>query len=1468
MNLERGVLPALVMEPSTGERVVGYVGDRLRFRLRRQDGLPVPEGWRGRLRTNLGRGSQRRREIIASRGGERSVTVGSWRDVPMEGIEGGWTVELTLTEVGYFQAKAYAVDARGWQVWPEGADFGVSVHPDRYRTANTIYCAFPRLMGESKTRPSTANARLDARLRRLEDEGYAVLPPSGKLREVTAAVPHMVQGLGCRLVHLLPVNPTPTTFGRFGRFGSPYAGLDLTAIDPALIEFDRRTTGVEQFRELADTVHAHGARLILDLVINHTGWSSALQEAHPEWFLRNEDGTFHSPGAWGTVWEDLVELDESPRALWDEFAEAFLTWCRRGVDGFRCDAGYQVPMPVWQYAIARVREEYPDALFLLEGLGGGWADTALLLTEGGMQWAYSELFQEFTGLQISGYLDHALKQSPRVGTLVHYSETHDNERLAKKGKAWATLRNRLCALTSTNGGFGFTSGVEWLAAEKIKVHGCTGLAWGSPDNLVDELARLNRLLAEHPCFFDGARLWRVSPPGAEVFALRREAAATAECVLVLLNTDLEKARSLTLEPEALASFLTADQSSVAEPTTDLLGASLPKIQRAPGGLWEITLAAGGGHCLSPVGAPPSGNGEHYRRERAQAAWAVQALARGLDPEAVGPFDWRALAALAAGNPAAFLTSLDHLDRARAQTDLTAALESAMSVPRYANVVVWTPEDVRRVTLVPDGHWLLLESPDPFRATLRVGAEEVRHVEAIVGRTGFMAVFPPAGVVGAAELEIEIYGKPVIRAVASVHLLRPECDSEGNQGKPQVGSNDSSLVLLTNGRGGMARLCVDLGRVTSKYDCLLGANLHPALPVDRHVMAKRVRVWAMANGFLSPLNHETLADFEPGASPRWEFQVPTGDGRTVEIQMTATMVEGENTTVLRFARGTPQPGAGPVDVWLSVRVDLEDRNFHWETKRNPAAEAHFESQVRALSEAAGFVFAPAPERSLWVTSSAGTFHRAPEWSEEIPHPVEVTRGMTGAGDAYSPGWFELPLSVGNDVVLTASCEGSPRADTMASGSMEPKVPTAAKGPSADRFGDVLRQALRAFVVKRGNGKTVIAGYPWFLDWGRDTLICARGLLAAGMLHEVEQILLTFGRFEFEGTLPNTIHGEDASNRETSDAPLWYGLVCEEWAAASGGSAGLRARGGEGDAATFLGRQIDKEGRTLAEILRSIAVHHLRGTPVGVAMDEKSALLWSPAHFTWMDTNHPACTPREGYPIEIQAFWIRLLRQLDRLGVSPETEAWSKLAQRAEESLQKYFWIEERGWWADVLRAGRGVPASAATLDDALRSNGLLAVSLGVVSGERARRNVEAARRHLLVPGGVRSLAPLPVHCPLEIRGGSGDLLNNPSEPYWGRYEGDEDTRRKLAYHNGTAWTWKLPVFAEALVRAWDGSPESVAAAKGYLLSLEPLLASGCLGQLPEILDGDAPHQPRGCDAQAWSVTEALRVWRMVQDGWKG
>ena len=265
-----------------------------------------------------------------------------------------------------------------------------------------------------------------------------------------------------------------------------------------------------------------------------------------------------------------MELKQDNVRLWDKIADALLTWCRRGVDGFRCDAGYKIPVPAWQYITARVQDEFPETIFLLEGLGGSWEATENLLTDGGMQWAYSELFQNYSGRQVADYLDYANRQSTRVGTYIHYSETHDNDRLAEKGRAWSLLRNRLCALTSANGGFGFTCGVEWLAAEKIRVHGYTGLAWNNPDNIVPELAQLNRLLADHPCFFDGAKLTRLSAPDSPVYALLRESAEGKDSVLVLVNTDAEKANSVVLSVAAVP-------SPISDFKFDLLGQPLPKI---------------------------------------------------------------------------------------------------------------------------------------------------------------------------------------------------------------------------------------------------------------------------------------------------------------------------------------------------------------------------------------------------------------------------------------------------------------------------------------------------------------------------------------------------------------------------------------------------------------------------------------------------------------------------------------------------------------------------------------------------------------------------------------------------------------------------------------------------------------------------------------------------------------------------
>ncbi len=408
------------MAPATGERLRRFVGDKVIFQLR--EGHPgPPKPFRALLRTNLGRAAARRREIIAAHAGQAVAANSSWRDVPMQKTAAGWQIDLPLAETGFFQAKAYLLDGKNWQHWPDGPDIGISVHPDFTRTANTIYCAFTRLFGATKKFPSTADEKLETQLKLLEARGYATLPPSGKFRDLTRQLPFIVNKLGCRIIHLLPVHPTPTTYARFGRFGSPYAALDLTAVDPALVEFDKRATGIEQFCELTSAAHSLGARVFIDIVINHTGWGSSLQENHPEFFLKNPAGEFASPGAWGTVWEDLIELEQHDVKLWDLIADSLLTWCRRGVDGFRCDAGYKIPTAAWQYIVARVQDEFPETIFLLEGLGGSWEATERLLTEGGMHWAYSELFQNYSGKEVAWYLDYANRQNERVGSYVHYS---------------------------------------------------------------------------------------------------------------------------------------------------------------------------------------------------------------------------------------------------------------------------------------------------------------------------------------------------------------------------------------------------------------------------------------------------------------------------------------------------------------------------------------------------------------------------------------------------------------------------------------------------------------------------------------------------------------------------------------------------------------------------------------------------------------------------------------------------------------------------------------------------------------------------------------------------------------------------------------------------------------------------------------------------------------------------------------
>ncbi|MFO7912056.1 MAG: amylo-alpha-1,6-glucosidase, partial [Desulfotignum sp.] len=361
------------------------------------------------------------------------------------------------------------------------------------------------------------------------------------------------------------------------------------------------------------------------------------------------------------------------------------------------------------------------------------------------------------------------------------------------------------------------------------------------------------------------------------------------------------------------------------------------------------------------------------------------------------------------------------------------------------------------------------------------------------------------------------------------------------------------------------------------------------------------------------------------------------------------------------------------------------------------------------------------------------------------------------------------------------------------------------------------------------------YPWFLDWGRDSLIFCRSLIELGRISDALAVLHLFGRFEDRGTLPNMICGNDAGNIETSDAPLWFFACCRDMMQKTQDRA-------------FLDQDLD--GRTVKQVLVSMAESLVAGTPTGVRADPDTRLLFSPAHFTWMDTNYPAGSPRQGYPVEIQALWYNALVFL---GTIDPGKGWNKMARTVKQAIISLFWQESLGYFSDCLH-GEG-PAAKAVPDDALRPNQLLLLTLGVVGpGDMARKTVETCLE-LLVPGGIRSLADRRLTLPLAVMH-NGTALNDPHHPYAGRYQGDEDTRRKPAYHNGTAWTWQFPVFCEAWAAVFG--PESHATCLAWLGSCKHLMRTGAAGYIPEILDGDFPHTPRGCDAQAWGVSEAARV----------
>ncbi|MBR9981730.1 MAG: glycogen debranching protein, partial [Desulfatitalea sp.] len=312
----------LFQEPAPGCRMVRFRGDVVRFRLQ---AAKFPPG-RACVRTNLGQGRTIRREIIRHVELNEAPLARDWFDIPMQlAGPGVFEVRIPLNEVGHFEAKClYLPDNQDEPLWPDGPNTTINVEPADTVCGNSIYNAFVRQFGPQKNLSRSDLSAADPCLRQLDADGYTVIPPSGTFRDLIAELDFILSHLGCRFLQLLPIHPTPTTYARMGRFGSPYAALSFTAVDPALAVFDPAATPLEQFIELVDAVHAREGKVIIDIAINHTGWAASLHETHPQWLARNADGEIENPGAWGVVWEDLTRLDYRHKGLWRYMADVFL----------------------------------------------------------------------------------------------------------------------------------------------------------------------------------------------------------------------------------------------------------------------------------------------------------------------------------------------------------------------------------------------------------------------------------------------------------------------------------------------------------------------------------------------------------------------------------------------------------------------------------------------------------------------------------------------------------------------------------------------------------------------------------------------------------------------------------------------------------------------------------------------------------------------------------------------------------------------------------------------------------------------------------------------------------------------------------------------------------------------------------------------------------------------------------------
>ena len=627
---------------------------------------------------------------------------------------------------------------------------------------------------------------------------------------------------------------------------------------------------------------------------------------------------------------------------------------------------------------------------------------------------------------------------------------------------------------------------------------------------------------------------------------------------------------------------------------------------------------------------------------------------------------------------------------------------------------------------------------------------------------------------------------------------------------------SAEWLETDGLGGFASGTVG-GHRTRRYHALLLTDTE----AGRIVHVNGFDAWAETLSGTFPIStqryapdaefpagHEFLKSFSNEPWPTWEFVL--GDGITIRQEI--FIRRGTAGVCLRWSVLGDAKG-----IRLHVRPFLSGRDYH---------DLHHENSAFSLdAEWTGqfIVWHPYSDLPPIHAKSNGNYDHHPVWYRNFLYEAERERGLDDVEDLASPGEFHWSLDAEPAVLLLATGHSTNGDARMTSGPVAAFHRIEVGERKRRKTIGLLGKSAEDYFARRGDRRTIIAGYPWFTDWGRDTFVALRGLaIAINRLDVTREILLSWADTVSEGMLPNRFPDQgEAAEFNSVDASLWYVVAVGDY---------LQKANGQ--------NLNSYEDRTkLMETVNAILDGYVAGTRHGIRMDEDGLIACGEpgVQLTWMDAKVGdwVVTPRIGKPVEVQALWLNALWL-----ACQQEERWRSLCLRAEQSFMSRFWNEQGGCLYDVV----DVDHKAGNVDASFRPNQVFAVGglpRQCLDRDRAQLVVDAVEERLLTPMGLRSLAPDDPH-------------------YVNRYSGGV-TERDGAYHQGTVWPWLLGPFVEAWVRVRGDTDEAKKYARErFLPALEEHLEQAGIGHISEIADGDEPHIPRGCPFQAWSLGEFLRL----------